>query len=71
MYNLIKNKQNSLKHDKKERLNTLIYAQQLAAEGSAYIPVWIVKPKAWSLIEISEPEFSRDGMIILKQLKKD
>ncbi len=57
--------------DGEKRLNTLIKVQELAAEGAAYIPVWIVKPKAWSLQNISQPEFSRDGMIILQRLKRD
>jgi len=45
--------------------------EQLAAKGSAYLPVWLVSPKAWSLKDISQPEFSRDGLIILKNLKRD
>ena len=53
------------------RINTLIKLEQLAAEGNSYLPIWIVKPKAWSLKNISQPEFSRDGLIILKNLKRD
>tara|TARA_Y100001968_G_scaffold184165_1_gene168726 strand:- start:142 stop:1719 length:1578 start_codon:yes stop_codon:yes gene_type:complete len=53
------------------RLKTLIKIEQLAAQGSAYLPVWLVKPKAWSLKGISKPEFSSNGMIILKNLKRD
>ena len=53
------------------RLNTLIRIEQLAAKGSSYLPVWLVKPKAWSLKNISQPEFSSDGLIILKDLKRD
>jgi len=53
------------------RLNTLIKVEQLAAKGSSYLPVWLVKPKAWSLKEISQPEFSANGLIILKNLKRD
>jgi len=54
-----------------KRLNTLIKAEQLAAEGNSYLPVWLVKPKAWSLKNIIKPQFSRDGLIILKNLKRD
>jgi len=53
------------------RLNTLIKIEQLAAEGNSYLPVWLVKPKAWSLNNISEPEFSSNGLIILQNLKRD
>ena len=53
------------------RLKNLIKVEQLAAKGGAYIPVWLVNPKAWSLKDISQPEFSRDGLIILKNLKRD
>jgi len=53
------------------RLNTLKEIEQIAAQGSSYLPVWLVKPKAWSLKDISQPEFSRDGLIILKNLKRD
>ena len=53
------------------RLKNLIKVEQLAAQGSAYLPIWLVSPKAWSLKEISQPEFSSDGLIILKNLKRD
>ncbi len=53
------------------RLNTLKEVEQLAAQGSSYLPVWLVKPKAWTLKNISRPEFSRDGLIILKNLQRD
>ena len=53
------------------RLKNLIKVEQVAAKGSAYLPVWLVNPKAWSLRDISQPEFSRDGLIILKNLKRD
>ena len=53
------------------RLKTLIQVEKLAAKASSYLPVWIVKPKAWSLKNISQPEFSSNGLIILKNLKRD
>jgi len=53
------------------RLNTLIKVEQLTAKGSSYLPVWLVKPKAWSLKDISKPEFSGNGLIILKNLKRN
>ena len=54
-----------------DRLSTLIKVEQLAAKGSSYLPVWLVKPKAWSLKDISQPEFSGNGLIILKNLKRN
>jgi len=53
------------------RINSLIKLEQLAAEGNSYLPVWLVKPKAWSLKNISKPEFSSNGLIIMKNLKRD
>ena len=61
----------SEKSEGESRLNTLIKVEQLAAKGSSYLPVWLVKPKAWSLKGISQPEFSSNGLIILKNLKRD
>ena len=52
------------------RLNSLIKVEELAAQGSAYMPVWLVKPKAWSLKDISQPEFSSNGLINLKKLER-
>ena len=53
------------------RLNTLKQVEQLAKQGSSYLPIWLVKPKAWSLKNISQPEFSGNGLINLKNLKRD
>ena len=53
------------------RIKNLIKVEQIAAQGGAYIPIWLVKPKAWSLNDISQPEFSSDGLIILKNLKRE
>ncbi|MBW3042311.1 ABC transporter substrate-binding protein [Prochlorococcus marinus] len=53
------------------RLNTLVKVEELAAQGSSYLPVWLVKPKAWSLTDITQPEFSNNGLIILKNLKRN
>ncbi len=53
------------------RLNTFIKIEQIAEQGSSYLPVWLIKPKAWSLKDISQPEFSGDGLIILKNLKRN
>ncbi len=52
------------------RFKNLIKVEQLAAQGSSYLPIWLVNPKAWSLKNISQPEFSRDGLIILKNLQR-
>ena len=57
--------------DGENRLNNLIEVEKLAAQGGAYLPIWLVNPKAWSLKDISQPEFSKDGLIILKNLERD
>ena len=57
--------------ERESRFSTLIQIEQLAAMGNSYLPIWIVKPKAWSLKNISKPEFSSNGLIILKNLKRD
>jgi len=53
------------------RLNTFIKIEQLAEQGSSYLPVWLLRPKAWALKDISQPEFSGNGLIILKNLKRE
>ncbi len=53
------------------RLNKLIKVEQIAAQGGSYLPIWLVNPQAWSLKDMSQPEFSSDGLIILKNLKRD
>ena len=45
--------------------------KKIAAQGGAFLPIWLVNPKAWSLKDISQPEFSKDGLIILKNLERD
>ncbi len=62
---------NSEELEGESRSNILIKVEQLASQGNSYLPVWLVKPKAWSLKNISQPEFSSDGLIILKNLKRD
>ena len=66
---MIKDKSEEL--DGESRFNNLIKVEQLAAQGSAYLPIWLVNPKAWSLKDISQPEFSKDGLIILEKLERD
>ena len=53
------------------RRNNLIKIEKIAAQESAFLPIWLVNPKAWSLEDISQPEFSSDGLIILKNLKRE
>ena len=57
--------------DGAKRLSMLLKVEEIAALGNAYIPIWLVKPKAWSLKNISQPEFSSDGLIILQNLKRN
>tara|TARA_Y100001968_G_scaffold333661_1_gene398137 strand:+ start:70684 stop:72285 length:1602 start_codon:yes stop_codon:yes gene_type:complete len=55
----------------KERSMKLNEVEKLASNGSAYIPVWIVKPRAWSQLNISKPEFDGSGLLLLNLLKKN
>ncbi len=41
-----------------------------AAKGAAYIPVWLVTPRAWSQVNLSKPEFDSNGYVLLHRLTK-
>tara|TARA_Y100001968_G_scaffold218310_1_gene200986 strand:- start:10004 stop:11632 length:1629 start_codon:yes stop_codon:yes gene_type:complete len=53
-----------------ERLKQLNKVETIAANGGAYIPIWLVKPRAWARLNINQPEFDGSGLVILKNLKK-
>ncbi len=58
------------KSNGEERLKQMKKVNQLAAKGSAYIPIWIVKPRAWTQPHITKPEFDGSGLLLLERLKK-
>lgn len=52
-----------------QRFKKLLSIEKKAAEGSAYLPVWIVRPKAWAQLHISTPEFDSSGKLLLSRLR--
>ena len=52
------------------RQRDLKSVEQLAAEGAAYIPVWLVTPRAWGSTALATPEFDGNGQLILARLKE-
>ena len=53
-----------------KRLEKLNEVERIAADGGAYIPIWLVKPRAWSRLNINQPKFDGNGLVILDLLKK-
>ena len=53
-----------------ERDRTLKTLETIAAEGAAYIPVWLESPRAWSQRSVSEPEFDGSGHLRLDRLRR-
>ncbi len=53
-----------------DRDKKLIEIEKLAADGAAYLPIWLVKPRAWSQIHLEKPEFDGSGQLLLKELKQ-
>ncbi len=53
-----------------KRIKKLKEIEINAARGSAYLPVWLESPRAWSQKYISEPEFNKSGQLLLHRLRK-
>ena len=51
-----------------ERSRQLRWIQAQASEGSAYIPVWLVAPRAWSRTSLRPPQFDGSGHLKLAEL---
>ena len=51
-----------------ERSTQLRWSQAQASEGSAYIPVWLVAPRAWSRTSLRPPQFDGSGHLKLAEL---
>ena len=51
-----------------KRSDKLRSIQSLAAEGSAYIPVWLVAPTAWSQTSLMPLRFDGSGHLLLDEL---
>ncbi len=52
-----------------KRLQKLREINAYAAKGGAYLPIWVVTPKAWSQNYLSLPKFDGSGHLLLDQLK--
>ena len=42
----------------------------IAANGGAYLPVWLVKPRAWAQGNLTKPEFNSNGQLVLESLSR-
>ncbi len=54
-----------------ERTKILKKVEILAAEGSAIIPIWLVKPRVWTQADFNYPEFDGSGRLLLEKLKRN
>ncbi|WP_320674792.1 ABC transporter substrate-binding protein [Prochlorococcus sp. MIT 1341] len=52
---------------RKELLNSV---ERMAAKGGAYLPVWLVTPKAWAQSRLAVPEFDGSGQLLLERLRE-
>ena len=52
-----------------DRLRDLESVERMAAAGAAYIPVWLVTPRAWSSTALATPEFDGNGQLVLARLQ--
>ena len=53
-----------------ERLKLLLQIDREAAEGAAYLPVWLVTPKAWAQTHLAPLEFDGSGQLQLARLRE-
>ena len=53
-----------------ERLELLLAIDRSAATGAAYLPVWLVTPKAWAQPHLMPPEFNGSGQVRLARLRE-
>ena len=53
-----------------KRLNLLLQIDREAAEGAAYLPVWLVTPKAWAQTRLAPLEFDGSGQLMLARLRQ-
>ena len=52
------------------RKKELIKAEVLAANGASLLPVWLVRPRAWSQSDITQPVFDGSGRLLLNKIHK-
>jgi len=54
----------------RERQEQLVDIDRRAATGAAYLPVWLVTPKAWAQTHLKPPEFNASGRLRLERLQE-
>ena len=59
---------NEVRGDK--RLGLLDQVQREAANGSPYLPLWLVRPRAWALNSVSAPQFDGSGRLVFGALQR-
>ena len=52
---------------RRKKLNQI---EELAANGAAYLPVWLVRPRAWAQTHLAKPEFDRNGHLLMERLRQ-
>ena len=52
------------------RLHQLGELERSAAGGAAYLPIWLVAPRAWAQLRLSKPEFDGSGQLMLPRLRE-
>jgi peptide/nickel transport system substrate-binding protein len=50
------------------RLKALETVQERAALGVPYLPIWLVRPRAWARPPVNSPQFDGSGRLILADL---
>ncbi len=53
----------------RKRLEALNKVEKIASNGGAYLPIWLLSPRAWAQKYISKPEFDSNGHLLLSRLK--
>jgi len=53
-----------------KRLHQLKKIERDAAAGAAYLPVWLVAPRAWAQLHLAKPEFDGSGQLQLPLLRE-
>ena len=54
----------------RKRLDELETIEAKAAQGAAYIPVWLVSARAWGQASLATPEFDGNGQVRLARLQE-
>ncbi len=53
-----------------KRLEEFQKIEKIAKEGASLLPVWLVKPKAWTQKNIQQTQFDNSGRLFLKKIIK-